>query len=92
MDKEGEKEMDKVLDKVVDKVVDISAYDMDLSPNFTCYYRSHDNLAECFMCDLRLSENSIQYPWYPVFFVQPKTLTQNSETDRRLPGEKSPPS
>ena len=27
-----------------------------------------------------------------VFFVQPKTLTQNSETNRRLPGEKSPPS
>ena len=49
VDKEGEKVVDKVVhkvvDKVVDKVSDISAYDMDLSPNFTLYYRSHDNLA-----------------------------------------------
>ena len=57
VDKEGDKEVDKVLDKVVDKVVDIRAYDMDLPPNFTRYYRSqwtsHDNHAECFVCDLR---------------------------------------
>ena len=64
--------VDKEGDKEVEKVVDISAYDMDLPPNFTRYHRSHDNHAECFMCDLRLSENSIQYPWHPVFFVQPK--------------------